>query len=418
MTVRGRNATVLVPGGAFVRLRLPISGARPGDTVPLPKWALDDGVRTRVRTAKLMAAAAATLVVSIMVTSLAMFFNPLPAVAMVSLDVNPSIGLWVNSLLRVVRVQALDEDAAALLEGLPPGRRPLQEYLEELVGRIAAGSAPAADRWLVVAATPLAAGGQLSQRVLSGIENAAAHCEGILRSDATGTVHSAAFVVPPEVAVAAREAGVSPGRYTLVLAAAAAGVKEIDTDHAHGGQLLASVKAAGVNPGSVISQVKSGDVRELWREHREQVTPKGQGQPGKPSVPPGQQGKPQSSGDPGDPLGQGPPTSPPGQGPPANPPGQGPPSTLPGQGPPVTPPGQDKKPGESGAPISGDEGAGEAGGTAELGDAGYSSLYPLIEDGKDEARGRASEALERVYQTLLRRFGPDSSRGPKEIRNQ
>jgi hypothetical protein len=381
MAVRGRNATVLVPGGAFLRLRLPVKGARPGDEVPLPSWAVQGQRSGAVRATRLMAVAAATMVVAILVTSMALFVNPLPAIAMVSVDINPSVGLWVNSLLRVVRVQAMDDDGAALLEGIAPGRRLLTDYLAELTERVNEGNTPATDRWLVLAATPLGDGtAGLSLGFMHGLDKAVERSEQILRR--TGVeVYAAAFEVPPEVAVAAREAGVSPGRYTLVLAAAAAGVTGIDTDHVQGGQLVAAIRQAGVNPGHVISRVKSGDLRGLWQGYQKDVTPKGKPNPGN-NAP----GKPSGLTDPAGP----------------NPGGQG--------NPPFTPPGQTKKPGDSGS-----SGEGAPAGLDELKDAGYSSDHPVLKGGSDDVRGRASEVLERLQQMFLDRFGPgsDHDRGPK-----
>jgi hypothetical protein len=235
--------------------------------------------------ARLSAVAAATLIAALVLTLGAYYTNPLPAIAAVSVDVNPSLVLWVSAQGRVVSAQGLDDQAHGMIAALEPARQPIRDYLTRLLAMVG----PLNDEcWLVLGITPAEAGAALDASLMAKIEVARADAEALLRQRGV-LVHSAAILVPTEVADAAAKAQLSPGRYALTLAASAAGVRGIDVDSARRGDLMQAIRAAGVNPGAVISQVKQGEIKQLWQKQGNKIAPKapgGQKPPQDPVEPP------------------------------------------------------------------------------------------------------------------------------------
>lgn len=276
LSARGRDATVIGPGGAVQRVRVPFVGTRPGDRIAL--WSLAPyGLSSpaAVRSLRLTGAFAAAMVLALLIASVGMYFTPLPAVAMVSVDINPSVNLYVNSVLRVVSAQAADEAGEALLKDLAPARQPLGQFLLLLADRAAPSIATSdGERWLIIGTTSLSEGEVLSEIFLSrleGVRQAAA----VQLARAVGrepdALASAVIEVPIQVASAARESGVTPGQYAVLLAAQDAGIDVRISDTQSGG-LFGALTAAGVKPGDILSRAaKDKDLEETWRNNRAQV---------------------------------------------------------------------------------------------------------------------------------------------------
>jgi hypothetical protein len=378
LSVRGRDVTVIGPGGAVQRMRLPYGGARPGDRVPLHEAGFvvrGLSLPVAVRGLRLAGVFAAAMVLALLITSIGLYFSPLPAVAMVSVDINPSVNVYVNSVLRVVSAQAADEAGEALLKDLSPARQPLGEFLLLLAGKAAPTIAQAdEDRWLIIGVTPLHEGEVLSKAFLSRLEDirrgaAAQLAKAVGREP--GTLPSAVIEVPPQVATAARESGVTPGQYVVMLAAQDSGIDvRISDTRAMG--LFGAVTAAGGKPGEILSRAaKDKDLEETWKNNRAQVgTERPTGS---------QSGGP--DGTPKSPDGAGKPPAPPQPGPgPGSSGGTGGAGT--GQTP--VPPGQVSDPGQVGG-----------------GGKGSKHEYPVVRGkGPDEAKQRAGEVVDRIRQFL------------------
>ena len=280
MAVDGRHATVLVPGGALIRLRLPVAGARPGDEILIPDWAARGRAGPGFRGQRVaLALTAAAVVLAVVVASVALLVRPLPAVALVSVDINPSLGLAVDRLMRVVSAEALDDGGAELLAELElGGRRPqLDDFLIKLAAGAAGHLAGADDVWLVLGASPADPERALTTQFREDLERAREVAIQGLVAPGGGPapeVHSALLSVPPEVAADASAAGVSLGRYSMVLAARDAGVPDVDLAGADGGELIARIKAAGQSPAEVLARAASAEeLRGMWQRHRDHIHP-------------------------------------------------------------------------------------------------------------------------------------------------
>ncbi len=269
LSARGRQVTVIGPGGRVHRLRLPFTGARPGDEIALleglamPHLAFARGLR-------LSAAVATGLLLALLIATVSMYFTPLPAVAMVSVDINPSVNAYVNSVLRVVYAQAADEAGELLLGGLTPARQPLGEFLLRLADKASASVAGDEERWLIISASPLAQGEVLSERFLARLEEVRAIAVGHLAQAAgreTSAVPSAVISVPAVVAKAARDSGLTPGKYVVLLAALDAGA-DVRVSDALTSDLLKVITAAGLKPGEILARAaKDEHLEETWRRH-------------------------------------------------------------------------------------------------------------------------------------------------------
>lgn len=358
LSARGRQVTVIGPGGRVHRLRLPFTGARPGDEIALleglamPSSAFARGLR-------LSAAVATGLLLALLIATVSMYFTPLPAVAMVSVDINPGVNVYVNSVLRVVYAQAADEAGELLLDGLTPARQPLGEFLLRLADKASASVAGSdEERWLIIGASPLIQGEVLSERFLARLEEVRATAVGHLAQAAgreTSALPSAVISVPAVVATAARDSGLTPGKYVVLLAALDAGA-DVRVSDALTSDLLKVITAAGLKPGEILARAAKDDhLEETWRRHEAKAN---------------SARTPAASGDPG--------------GTPSGP-------ETPGTGavPPADQPGSGAKPGVGTAP--GQQGSGPT----ELG------TFPVVKGrGANEAKQRAVEVIDRLRQIL------------------
>jgi hypothetical protein len=377
LRVKGRNATVLLPGGALERFRLEAPGARAGDEVLLPAWVMAGSRPPVARGVRATAIAVCALALALFLSGFAMYLNPLPAVAMISVDINPGVTLYVNSVMRVVSVQAVDGAGQALVEGLSLVHRPVREALGQLVER-AAKDLPAetAERYLVIGASPVMPGEVLSQQFLAtldGIKEQALERLGAGQPSGSG-LHGAVIAVPSDVANDAKDLGLSAGKYALVLAAQETGT-DVRVADVCPGDIMAVVKAAGLKPPDLLAKANEVSLEEAWIKHRDKVRSDREPAPGSPvGGTTGQHGSPAGSG---------------GQG--AAPSGAGSGQTA------ATPESAPSAPGEPGS------GQGPAVGTGEgkTGEPG-GGRFPMIKDSGSEQRLERLEEVVDRFRSLLK----------------
>lgn len=110
--IRGRKAAALTRDGAF--LRVPNRRYAVGQTVTLDLMQpADTHARTRMRLNSYV-----SMVAGLLLLVLGGWIGYMAPVGVVSLDVNPSLEYTINCFDRVLDVAAVNEDAAALLEGM------------------------------------------------------------------------------------------------------------------------------------------------------------------------------------------------------------------------------------------------------------------------------------------------------------
>jgi len=300
LSVRGRRAVIMLPGGEVHRIKLDTGGTLVGDEIVLPAgfgtlrpWSL--------RTRPFALVAAATAVALVMVFALTAV--PLPAVAQVSVDINPGMTLAVDRLLRVVEVVDCDDLAGQLLVGVDVRGKALGDVVALLASRAAEVLPADEEYWLVLGVSPTAAGDSVGDWIMPQLERVktrAAAAWGLARGQGGASLQGAVVPMPYDVADAAREAGIGPGRYALLLAAEAAGIDVGSLDSLQTATVVTAIKESGQTPGEVFRRADSvSAVEKLWQEQGEKVKQARDKQesPGKP-VAPGSSGKEGKSGPP------------------------------------------------------------------------------------------------------------------------
>ncbi len=118
LEVRGRRATVLLPGGAFKTIKVGASGLAVGQEV----WVANPVIRRLWQGGAAVASAVALVLVG-----LADVLAPAApiAVAVVSVDINPSINLMVGSHQQVIAAVGLDNAGRHILTQYRPGNLPV-----------------------------------------------------------------------------------------------------------------------------------------------------------------------------------------------------------------------------------------------------------------------------------------------------
>ena len=358
LSVRGKWAVVMAKGGSMVRVRVPFSGAQPGDVIVIPRWAHRGGVSPARRLVKAAVASLTVLALILAGMSAAMFLRPLPALAMISVDINPGFSLGINSLLRVVSIQASDAEAELLIRELHPGRRTLSEVLHDLVDLVGQTAAAPSSLFVLVGAAPLPGQADLPTGLSEGIHKAVTKTQEALGTPDLPTgapgIEVAVVFLPDRVAEAARQAGVSLGRYAVMLALAEVGADDDHIGNLVSGTVLGALREAGIGSEEVAGRLGApGQLKKLLEDHGDVVDQAAASArapdagPGRPDSPPGLDIAP---------------------------------------GPPGRPPGDQEQPGDDPA-------------------GGKGSVFPVIEGGAPEARGRALEVLERLEEVLGRRPG-------------
>jgi hypothetical protein len=127
LELQGRQAVVLTPQGEFIRVPAPGGSLEIGDEIefaetrstPWAKWGL-------------VAAAAVVLLVAPAGYQTYALAQP---VAIVTVDINPSVQLTLNKKDQVLKVDALNQDGSLVLNGLEYRRQPVGEVVAEIAAK-------------------------------------------------------------------------------------------------------------------------------------------------------------------------------------------------------------------------------------------------------------------------------------------
>lgn len=142
-------------------------------------------------------------------------------VALLSVDINPSLELKLNAGDRVIQAIALNQDAESLLKNLSYKGRSSQEVLGEIVGRaVKLHFLNKEHPWVLLGLAPVAGRTQsLTGFDLSGLVDQLS-----VQTDGQGTtVHLAAFQLTGDQQQKAQAQGLTPGQYALWVSAEKAG---------------------------------------------------------------------------------------------------------------------------------------------------------------------------------------------------
>jgi len=222
LEIRGRQAVVVTPEGQFRRVALDGPVPEVGEEIILPPRASRGIPWYRVA----VAAAALLFILAFIVPGTAGLFGGTGEVAYyISVDINPSVELAADRRERVVEARALNPEGEALLEGLRLERVRIQEAVAELAreaGRKGYFPAPG-EGLLLLAVVPAAdAGGGLEAGANLAARLKAAAEQALEENGVVPVVEAAAM--QPSLREHASRAGLSSGKYAVLLESLAQGV--------------------------------------------------------------------------------------------------------------------------------------------------------------------------------------------------
>ncbi|HEY3315616.1 MAG TPA: anti-sigma factor domain-containing protein [Bacillota bacterium] len=272
LEVAGRKAVLLTPGGRFVRVRVPEAGWSVGQEVTFgeAEVTVSGAVREQERprmglgavparrpafawTRLRLVAAAAVLALVLMAPGAFIYANrPLPALAYVSVDINPGMDLGVDARGGVVSAAPTNDDGAAVLAQTSVVRMRLDEALKKLAeAAIKAGFMTDQNNLVIVAAVPVKPGAALPQSFNKALEEAAAGAESFLSQKELGVVVQT-IVTDEATRELAKEQGLSVGKYAIYLVASDAGLplKVYDLEKGVG----RAIREAGGQVGEIVGR--------------------------------------------------------------------------------------------------------------------------------------------------------------------
>lgn len=289
LEVTGGKAVLLTPGGRFVRVRVPAPGWSVGEEVTfreadITAGAIRGGLAwpssparspfakpafawTRLR----LVAAAAALALLLMAPGAYIYANrPLPAMAYVSVDINPGVDLGVDARGGVVSAEPTNDDGATILARVSVVRLKLDEALGKLAeAAIEAGYLTDQNSLVIVAAVPVKQGATLPASFNKTLEQAKADTEALISQKNLGTVVQT-IVTDQATRDTAQEHGLSVGKYAIYLVASEAGldVKVEDLDKGVG----RAISEAGGQVGEIAGKAHSEhDYKELSEKFKEKL---------------------------------------------------------------------------------------------------------------------------------------------------
>ena len=283
LEIAGGQAVLLTPNGSFVKLPVQATSWEIGQEVVLVQrgpsasavlrpgagrrpWNLARGwARLRV------AAVAAGLVIALMVPGMYLYANrPLPAMAYVSVDINPGVDLGVDARGRVVSAEPTNEDGSAVLTRARVLRLQLEQALKNLTeAAIQAGFLTSQNSLVVVAAVPVSEGQALPPTLDRTIEKAKSDTQSFLKQKNLAAVVQT-IITDEATRQEAKSHNMSVGRYAIYLTAVSEGLPISLKDFQQGvGQ---AIRKAGGQVGEIAGKAhERRDYKELSEKFKKKI---------------------------------------------------------------------------------------------------------------------------------------------------
>ncbi|TJY40981.1 anti-sigma factor domain-containing protein [Cohnella pontilimi] len=222
MECSGGKAVVLTPDGQFVRVRIR-RDAEIGDEITWTDSQTGDDKRSfPIRRTYWMSSVAAAAAVLLLMFGLWSFRAP-TVVAYVSMDINPSVELGLDSRERVRELRAVNDDALPYIEGVEYKGKPIEAVTEILARRLSESHVlNAADSEIVIASVRLkSVDVQWEQQVTAKMERVLIQVtEGTKDAAQTKrTLEIEKLYLPVEIREEAKANGISSGKMAFWLAA-------------------------------------------------------------------------------------------------------------------------------------------------------------------------------------------------------
>ncbi|WJH35077.1 anti-sigma factor domain-containing protein [Paenibacillus sp. CC-CFT747] len=292
MELTAKTAIVLTPQGSFEEIPKPSRDCRVGEEIEFYTGRARKGNRWLAATSSLVAAVVFGV---ILLGGLTGVFADKKVVAYVSIDINPSVELGVDSKEKVRELRALNPDAASLIQGVSYAGKPLSEVTEDLLAQAEARYLNKGEADIVISSTLVSPSARLNDTSLSQEvkELVSRHVQETHPENAQAYVVTA-FAAPKEVRDVALDNGLSTGKYIVYLNAkssgAEVGIEDFKEQSVHqiareqGGirQWIQPGKVTKESLQELLKQEKSG---ELDRKLQEQKDSK-KDESGKPSAKP------------------------------------------------------------------------------------------------------------------------------------
>lgn len=233
---------VLTNRGEMVTLRAPRPWPQVGQEIPLPAGLV---IPVSWRTV------AAAMVLLLMASTITATLLTPPVWAVVAMDINPSLELYVGPDRQVVKVKSLNPEAEALARDLPLRRRQIYEAVALLVDRAAQLGYVGPDRdntilTAVIVLEPRQAGLVDRQKLENTIR------EELQKHRAPGTVRVGS--ASEELAEQARTTGLSVNRMRVLQKAQEQGIN-LQPEQLKGGGLREELKKAGIDPDGLLEHL-------------------------------------------------------------------------------------------------------------------------------------------------------------------
>lgn len=290
LEMAGDRAVLLTPGGRFVRVPVQVSSWSIGQEVTFTEAdanasaaARSAEARARVGTSwsprraafawtrRRVAAVAAVLALVLAAPGLYLYANrALPAMAYVSVDINPGVDLGVDVRGRVVSADPTNQDGATVLAKTQVLRLEFEQALKNLtVVAIEAGFLNDQNSLVIVAAVPAKAGTTLPPSLNKTIEKAKNSTQSLLGQKNLGAVVQT-IVTDEATRQEAKSHNLSVGKFAIYLTAMSEGlpisVKDLDKGV---GQ---AIKKAGGQVGEIAGKAhERKDYKELSEKFKQKM---------------------------------------------------------------------------------------------------------------------------------------------------
>ncbi len=282
------RAVLLTRGGRFVGVPVRASSWAIGQEVAFTE--ADAGASAAVRAAEArtrtswaprraafawtrlrMAAIAAVLALVLTAPGLYLYANrPLPALAYVSVDINPGVDLGVDARGRVVTADATNQDGQTVLAKAQVLRLELEQALKNLTGAaLQAGFLNEKNSLVIVAAVPFKAGEPLPPTLNRTLEKAKTGTQTYLGQQNVGAVVQT-IVTDEATREEAKSHNMSVGKYAIYLVAKNEGLPITVQDLQKG--LGQAIKNAGGQVGEIAGKAhERTDYKELGEKFKQNI---------------------------------------------------------------------------------------------------------------------------------------------------
>lgn len=282
LEIAGEQAIVLTRAGEFRRVRLDRPDRQVGEEIRLPSPVL---WLPSLSPALVAVAAAAVLLVALLPATLlraptgpsASSVAAPGVLAYVSVDINPSFELGVDASARVVSAKALNADAVPILEGVAYAGREVSDVIASLAQAAAARGylAPGRENAVVIAAVPSAGTGPVPEVVRRQVDAGRRRVETLLAERAAPGQVGLLVAESPALREQAEQAGLSVGKYLILLEARQEGV-QVTAEEVRSQPIGRLFQEHGVKPGEIIRRAEEEKAFEKLAERYREV-PEGKG---------------------------------------------------------------------------------------------------------------------------------------------